>query len=87
MGSLWTLGRWRELPLQQVLHRAGIGATAVALIPTIGVGSYALPGGTFAAQDWAAQGRLGTAEVREAYQDAVRLARGGEAPPTVQGFA
>lgn len=44
------------------------------LIPTIGVGSYALPGWTFAAQEWGEAGRLGTEEVREAYEDAVRLA-------------
>lgn len=44
------------------------------LIPTVGVGSYALPGWTHAANEWAAQGKLGTEEVREAYEDAVRLA-------------
>ena len=44
------------------------------LLPTVGVGSYALPGWVFAAREWAEQGKLGTAEVREAYQDAVRIA-------------
>lgn len=44
------------------------------LLPTVGVGSYALPGWVYAARDWAEQGKLGTEEVREAYVDAVRLA-------------
>ncbi|HEX2170929.1 MAG TPA: hypothetical protein VHL09_00590, partial [Dehalococcoidia bacterium] len=54
--------------------RPAAQAIAGRLIPTIGVGSYALPGWAFAAKDWGDQGKLGTEEVREACQDAVRLA-------------
>ena len=54
---------------------AGLGQRLTGrLIPTIGVGSYALPGWVYAAREWADTRRLGREEVREAYQDAVRLA-------------